>query len=209
MRSKGNTKPPQSQEPGTCPGSSPRAREPREGSPARRINPLGSEGSFAWLRTYHIASPRASARSRGPHRRGHHLSHGHRNDPGVAPARPAGIHGACSPQTQLLLSPVQPAPLSATRGPGRLCPARDARALCAGLCPAHAGAVGDRPQPGSRRRPDPGRAARLLDSRRHAPHIQNFPRYYAAMLRGLVTQHCKRLQREQQRLRPWEEAGPC
>ena len=45
--------------------------------------------------------------------------------------------------------------------------------------------------------------------RRHAPHIQNFPRYYAAMLRGLVTQHCKRLQREQQRLRPWEEAGPC
>jgi len=46
-------------------------------------------------------------------------------------------------------------------------------------------------------------------TRRHAPHIQNFPRYYAAMLRGLVTQHCKRLQREQQRLRPWEEAGPC
>ena len=45
--------------------------------------------------------------------------------------------------------------------------------------------------------------------RRHAPHIQNFPRYYAAMLRGLITQHCKRLQREQQRLRPWEEAGPC
>ena len=38
-------------------------------------------------------------------------------------------------------------------------------------------------------------------TRRHAPHIQNFPRYYAAMLRGLVTQHCKRLQREQQRLR--------
>ena len=31
----------------------------------------------------------------------------------------------------------------------------------------------------------------------------------AAMLRGLVTQHCKRLQREQQWLRPWEEAGPC
>jgi hypothetical protein len=46
-------------------------------------------------------------------------------------------------------------------------------------------------------------------TRRHAPHIQNFPRYYAAMLRGLVTQHCKRLQREQQRLRPLEEAGPC
>ena len=32
-------------------------------------------------------------------------------------------------------------------------------------------------------------------TRRHAPHIQNFPRYYAAMLRGLVTQHCKRLLR--------------
>ena len=46
-------------------------------------------------------------------------------------------------------------------------------------------------------------------TRRHAPHIQNFPRYYAAMLRGLVTQHCKRLQREQQQLRPLEEAGPC
>ena len=38
--------------------------------------------------------------------------------------------------------------------------------------------------------------------RRHAPHIQNFPRYYAAMLRGLITQHCKRLQREQQRSDP-------
>jgi hypothetical protein len=46
-------------------------------------------------------------------------------------------------------------------------------------------------------------------TRRHTPHIENFPRYYAAMLRGLITQHCKRLQREQQRLRPWEEAGPC
>jgi hypothetical protein len=45
--------------------------------------------------------------------------------------------------------------------------------------------------------------------RRHAPHIQNFPRYYAAMLRGLITQHCKRLRREQQWLRPWEEADPC
>src|SRR5262249_48628879 len=30
-------------------------------------------------------------------------------------------------------------------------------------CPAHAGAVGHRPQPGSRRGPDSGRAARLLD----------------------------------------------
>jgi Sigma-70 region 2 len=38
--------------------------------------------------------------------------------------------------------------------------------------------------------------------RRHAPHIQNFPRYYAAMLRGLVTQHCKRLLREQAQLVP-------
>ena len=46
-------------------------------------------------------------------------------------------------------------------------------------------------------------------TRRHAPHIQHFPRYDAAMLRGLVTQHCKRLQREQQQLRPLEEAGPC
>ena len=46
-------------------------------------------------------------------------------------------------------------------------------------------------------------------TRRHAPHIQNFPRYYAAMLRGLITQHCKRLQREQQQLRPLEEARPC
>ena len=45
--------------------------------------------------------------------------------------------------------------------------------------------------------------------RRHAPPIQNFPRYDAAMLRGLVTQHCQRLQREQQQLRPLEEAGPC
>jgi hypothetical protein len=46
-------------------------------------------------------------------------------------------------------------------------------------------------------------------TRRHAPPIQNFPRSYAAMLRGLITQHCQRLHREQQRLRPWEEAGPC
>ena len=39
-------------------------------------------------------------------------------------------------------------------------------------------------------------------TRRHAPHIQNFPRYYAAMLRGLITQHCKRHQREQVPLVP-------
>jgi hypothetical protein len=45
--------------------------------------------------------------------------------------------------------------------------------------------------------------------RRHAPHIQHLPRYDAAMPRGLLTQHCQRLQREQQRLRPWEEARPC
>src|SRR4029453_17928620 len=44
--------------------------------------------------------------------------------------------------------------------------------------------------------------------RRHAPHIQHFPRYDAAMLRGLITQHCKRLQRAQPQLRPLEEAGP-
>ena len=41
--------------------------------------------------------------------------------------------------------------------------------------------------------------------RRHAPHIQNFPRYYAAMLRGLVTQHCKRLLREQAQLVPLQD----
>jgi len=42
-------------------------------------------------------------------------------------------------------------------------------------------------------------------TRRHAPHIQNFPRYYAAMLRGLVTQHCKRLLREQAQLVPLQD----
>ena len=42
-------------------------------------------------------------------------------------------------------------------------------------------------------------------TRRHAPHIQNFPRYYAAMLRGLITQHCKRLQREQAQLMPLQD----
>ena len=42
-------------------------------------------------------------------------------------------------------------------------------------------------------------------TRRHAPHIQNFPRYYAAMLRGLVTQHCKRLRREQAQLVPLQD----
>src|SRR5262249_35463091 len=36
------------------------------------------------------------------------------------------------------------------------------RALCPRLCPAHAGAVGDDPQPGARRGPDSGRVARLL-----------------------------------------------
>ena len=43
-------------------------------------------------------------------------------------------------------------------------------------------------------------------TRRHAPHIQNFPRYYAAMLRGLVTQHCKRLLREQAQLVPLQDS---
>jgi hypothetical protein len=42
-------------------------------------------------------------------------------------------------------------------------------------------------------------------TRRHAPHIQHFPRYYAAMLRGLVTQHCKRLRREQAQLVPLQD----
>ena len=42
-------------------------------------------------------------------------------------------------------------------------------------------------------------------TRRHAPHIQNFPRYYAAMLRGLVTQHCQRLRREQAHLVPLQD----
>ena len=42
-------------------------------------------------------------------------------------------------------------------------------------------------------------------TRRHAPHIQNFPRYYAAMLRGLVTQACKRLLREQAQLVPLQD----
>ena len=41
--------------------------------------------------------------------------------------------------------------------------------------------------------------------RRHAPPIQHFPRYYAAMLRGLVTQHCKRLLREQALLVPLQD----
>ena len=41
--------------------------------------------------------------------------------------------------------------------------------------------------------------------RRHAPHIQHFPRYYAAMLRGLVAQHCKRLRREQAQLVPLQD----
>jgi len=42
-------------------------------------------------------------------------------------------------------------------------------------------------------------------TRRHAPHIQHFPRYYAAMLRGLVTQHCQRLLREQAQLVPLQD----
>src|SRR5262252_4902434 len=42
-------------------------------------------------------------------------------------------------------------------------------------------------------------------TRRHTPHIQHFPRYYAAMLRGLVTQHCKRLRREQAQLVPLQD----
>src|SRR5262249_18169125 len=67
------------------------------------------------------------------------------------------------PQTWLVLSSLQPAGLSAVRWPRRLRHPGDARALCPRLCSAHAGAVGDFPQPGSRRGPDPGRAPRLLD----------------------------------------------
>ena len=165
-----------------------------------------SGSSASRPRTYHTASPprkptRAqtapvltSSISRAPRRSRSCASAACRNRRRMRPASAATI----APSTT-------GGATRSTMAPG-LCPTRDARALCAGLCPAHAGAVGDNPQPGSRRRPDPGRAARLLD-RRHAPHIENFPRYYAAMLRGLITQHCKRLQREQQRLRPWEEAG--
>src|SRR2546428_2343760 len=66
------------------------------------------------------------------------------------------------PQTRLVLPGLQPALLPAARRRRGLCPPGDARALRAGLCLAHAGAVGHCPQPGSRRGPDPGRAARLL-----------------------------------------------
>ena len=72
-----------------------------------------------------------------------------------------------------------------------------------------AGAVEHCPAPGSRRGPDPGRAARVLAAATYPAYPELSARYYAAMLRGLITQHCKRLQREQQRFRPWEEAGPC
>src|SRR5262249_44774354 len=67
------------------------------------------------------------------------------------------------PQAGLVLPGLQPALLPAARGCRGLCPAGDARALRPGLCPPHAGAVGYCPAPGSRRGPDPGRAARLLD----------------------------------------------
>src|SRR2546429_5978036 len=67
------------------------------------------------------------------------------------------------PPPGLVLPRLQPACLPAARRPRRLCPPGDARTLRAGLCPPHAGAVGDGLQPGSRRGPDPGRAARLLD----------------------------------------------
>src|SRR5712691_12352680 len=93
-----------------------------------------------------------------------------------SPPTPAGYDGAPAhgpghareqrlprPQARLVLPGLQPALLPAARRPRGLCPPGNARALRAGLCPAHAGAVGDGPQPGSRRGPDPGRAARLLD----------------------------------------------
>src|SRR5712692_6376591 len=67
------------------------------------------------------------------------------------------------PQARLVLPRLQPALLPPARRPRGLCPPGNARTLRAGLCLAHAGAVGDDPQPGARRGPDPGRAARLLD----------------------------------------------
>jgi hypothetical protein len=42
-------------------------------------------------------------------------------------------------------------------------------------------------------------------TRRQAPHVQHFPRYDAAMLRGLVTQHCTWLRREQAQLVPLQD----
>src|SRR5713101_7145433 len=83
-----------------------------------------------------------------------------------APTHGAGYAGEQRlprPEARLVLPRLQPALLPTVRRPRRLCPPGDARALRAGLCPAHAGAVGDCPEPRSRRGPDPGRAARLLD----------------------------------------------
>ena len=46
------------------PSSHPRASEPREGSTARRINPLTHEGSDPWPRPYHTISPPCNTPSR-------------------------------------------------------------------------------------------------------------------------------------------------
>ena len=93
-------------------------------------------------------------------------------------------------------------------GPGGFAHLETPERFRAGLCPAHPGAVGDSPAPGSRRGPDPGRAARLLDQ---AP-CPAYPEL-SALLRGdaagLIAQHCKRLRRDQQRFQPLEEAEPC
>jgi hypothetical protein len=43
-------------------------------------------------------------------------------------------------------------------------------------------------------------------TRRHAPHLQHFPRSDAAMLRGLVTQHGQRLLREQAQPVPLQDS---
>src|SRR6266446_7109097 len=93
-----------------------------------------------------------------------------------SPPTPAWHHGPAAhgpghareqrlprPQARLVLPRLQPALLPATRRRGRLRHPGNARALCPRLCPAHAGAVGDCAQPGSRRGPDPGRVARQLD----------------------------------------------
>jgi len=84
-----------------------------------------------------------------------------------------------------------------TTAPGLRHPG-NARTLRAGLCLAHTGAVGDCPQPGSRRGPDPGRAARCW-TRRHGPSYQNFHATTRPMLR---TGHAA-LQRSSASRRSW------
>ena len=85
------------------------------------------------------------------------------------------------PQARLVLPELQPALLPAARrrrGFAQLeTPERFVRAYVLRTL------VGHGPQPGARRGPDPGRAAACW-TERHAPHIQHFPRYYAAMPRA-------------------------